>query len=136
MALRLPTAVGFLAGLLANAGGFLLVPLYLAALKLPIKTALSCSLAVAAVLAIPGTLVHAALGHIDWTVTLVFGAASVPALEPGCEDRAADACRIARAVVRMRPVDARRRPVLRLTLRELDLAASPSSQPLIASSDR
>jgi len=71
-------AVGFLAGLLANAGGFLLVPLYLAALKLPIKTALSCSLAVAAVLAIPGTIVHAALGHIDWTVTLVFGAASVP----------------------------------------------------------
>ena len=71
-------AVGFLAGLLANAGGFLLVPLYLAALKLPIKTALSCSLAVAAVLAIPGTLVHAALGHIDWTVTLVFGLASVP----------------------------------------------------------
>ena len=72
------TAVGLLAGLLANAGGFLLVPLYLAALKLPIKTALSCSLAVAAMLAIPGTLVHAALGHIDWTVTLVFGAASVP----------------------------------------------------------
>ena len=71
-------AVGFLAGLLANAGGFLLVPLYLAALKLPIKTALSCSLAVAAVLAIPGTIVHAALGHIDWTVTLVFGLASVP----------------------------------------------------------
>lgn len=71
-------AVGFLAGLLANSGGFLLVPLYLAALKLPIKTALSCSLAVAAVLAIPGTLVHAALGHIDWTVTLVFGLASVP----------------------------------------------------------
>jgi len=71
-------SVGFLAGLLANAGGFLLVPLYLAALKLPIKTALSCSLAVAAVLAIPGTIVHAALGHIDWTVTLVFGAASVP----------------------------------------------------------
>ncbi len=71
-------AVGFLAGMLANSGGFLLVPLYLAVLKLPIKSALSCSLAVAAVLAVPGTLVHAALGHIDWTVTLVFGAASVP----------------------------------------------------------
>ena len=71
-------AVGLCAGLLANSGGFLLVPLYLAALKLPIKTALSCSLATAAALAIPGTLVHAALGHIDWTVTLVFGAASVP----------------------------------------------------------
>ncbi len=29
-------------------------------------------------LAVPGTLVHAALGHIDWTVTVVFAAASVP----------------------------------------------------------
>jgi uncharacterized membrane protein YfcA len=70
--------VGFLAGFLANAGGFLLVPLYLAILKLPIKTALSCSLAVASVLAVPGTIVHAALGHIDWSVTLVFGVASIP----------------------------------------------------------
>jgi hypothetical protein len=70
--------VGLLAGLLANAGGFLLVPLYLAVLKLPIKTALACSLAVASALALPGTVVHAALGHIDWSVTLVFGLASIP----------------------------------------------------------
>lgn len=70
--------VGFLSGLLANAGGFLLVPLFLAVLKLPIKLALACSLAVAAVLAVPGTIVHAALGHIDWTVATVFAAASVP----------------------------------------------------------
>jgi uncharacterized protein len=71
-------AVGLVGGLLANAGGFLLVPLFLAVLKVPIKTALACSLAAAAVLAVPGTLVHAALGHIDWTVTAVFAAASVP----------------------------------------------------------
>jgi uncharacterized membrane protein YfcA len=71
-------AVGLLGGLLANAGGFLLVPLYLAVLKLPIKTSLACSLAVASVLALPGTLVHAALGHIDWAVTGVFALASIP----------------------------------------------------------
>ena len=71
-------AVGLLAGLLANAGGFLLVPLYLAVVKLPIKTALSSSLLVASVLALPGTVVHAALGHIDWGVTVAFAAASVP----------------------------------------------------------
>lgn len=70
--------VGFLAGLLANSGGFLLVPLYLAVLALPIHRALACSLAVAAALAIPGTIVHAALGHIDWRVAVVFGIASVP----------------------------------------------------------
>jgi uncharacterized membrane protein YfcA len=70
--------VGLLAGLLANSGGFLLVPLYLAVLSLPIKNALACSLAVASLLAIPGTIVHAALGHIDWRVAIVFGMASIP----------------------------------------------------------
>jgi uncharacterized membrane protein YfcA len=70
--------VGLLGGLLANAGGFLLVPLYLAVLRMPIKPALAASLAVASVLAIPGTLVHAALGHVDWNVTAVFAAASIP----------------------------------------------------------
>ncbi|MCU1396592.1 MAG: hypothetical protein JWM34_5020 [Ilumatobacteraceae bacterium] len=71
-------SVGFLAGLLANSGGFLLVPLYLAVLTLPIKNALACSLAVASLLAVPGTIVHAALGHIDWRIAIVFGAASIP----------------------------------------------------------
>ena len=71
-------AVGVLAGLLANGGGFLLVPLYLAAVRMPIKTALACSLAVASVIAVPGTIVHAALDHIDWSVTCAFAAASIP----------------------------------------------------------
>lgn len=70
--------VGFTAGLLANSGGFLLAPLYLGVLRLPVRPALATSLAVAAVLAVPGTLVHAALGHIDWAVVAVFGLASVP----------------------------------------------------------
>ncbi len=70
--------VGVASGLLANSGGFLLAPLYLVILRRPIKTAFACSLAVAAVLAVPGTIVHAALGHIDWRVVVVFGAASTP----------------------------------------------------------
>lgn len=75
--------VGLAAGLLANSGGFLLAPLYLAVARLTIKPALAASLAVSAVLAIPGTVVHAALGHIEWTVTLVLGATSVPASRLG-----------------------------------------------------
>lgn len=70
--------VGLAAGLLANSGGFLLAPLYIAVLRLPVKTAFGTSLVVATVLAIPGTVVHAALGHIDWAVVACFGAASVP----------------------------------------------------------
>ena len=70
--------VGLVSGLLANSGGFLLAPLYLAVLRLPIKKAFASSLAVAVVLALPGTVVHAALGHIDWRVVMVFAATSVP----------------------------------------------------------
>jgi hypothetical protein len=70
--------VGVASGLLANSGGFLLAPLFVTALRLPIKSALASSLAVASVLAIPGTVVHAALGHIDWTLVAVFASTSVP----------------------------------------------------------
>lgn len=70
--------VGLISGLLANSGGFLLAPLYVAVLRLPIKAALASSLAVAAVLAVPGTIVHAALSHIDWALVAVFAATSVP----------------------------------------------------------
>lgn len=70
--------VGLVSGLLANSGGFLLAPLFIAVLRLPIKAAFASSLAIAAVLAVPGTIVHAALGHIDWTVVVVFGMTSIP----------------------------------------------------------
>jgi len=70
--------VGLVSGLLANGGGFLLVPLYLLVLHLPIKQAFGSSLAVASVLAIPGTIVHALLGHIDWTIVVLFGLSAIP----------------------------------------------------------
>ncbi|MEO9224216.1 MAG: sulfite exporter TauE/SafE family protein [Acidimicrobiales bacterium] len=70
--------VGVCAGLLANSGGFLLAPLYVAVLGLPMKPAFGTSLAVSCVLAVPGTVVHAALGHIDWAIVGVFAVASVP----------------------------------------------------------
>jgi uncharacterized protein len=70
--------VGFLSGLLANAGGFLLAPLFVVVLRLSLKQSFATSLAVAAVLAVPGTIVHAALGHIDWELVVVFGATSIP----------------------------------------------------------
>lgn len=70
--------VGLVSGLLANSGGFLLAPLYVIVLRLPLKVAFASSLAVAAVLAVPGTVVHVALGHVDWALVAVFGAGSMP----------------------------------------------------------
>jgi uncharacterized membrane protein YfcA len=65
-------------GLLGNSGGFLLAPLFMNVLHMPIRRALGTSLALAAALAVPGTIVHAWLGHIDWSLSLAFGLASVP----------------------------------------------------------
>ena len=65
-------------GLLGNSGGFLLAPLFMSVLHMPVRRAFGTSLALAAALAVPGTIVHAWLGHIDWSLSLVFGLASVP----------------------------------------------------------
>lgn len=77
------TAVGLASGLLADSGGFLLVPGYLAVLHLPIKSAFASSLLVSAALAVPGTIVPVALGHVDWRAVAVFGLASVPPANVG-----------------------------------------------------
>lgn len=70
--------VGLISGLLANSGGILLAPSYARILNQPIKKAFACSLAVSMVLAIPGTIVHAYLGHINWLVTASLALGSVP----------------------------------------------------------
>jgi uncharacterized membrane protein YfcA len=70
--------VGIVSGLLGNSGGFLLAPLFMTVLHMPMRRALGTSLAVSAAMAVPGTIVHAWLGHIDWSLTLAFGLASVP----------------------------------------------------------
>jgi hypothetical protein len=70
--------VGLFTGLLANGGGFLLVPLYLLVLGLPMRTSSGTSLAVIAALSIPTALSHWALGNIDWGVAVAFAAGSIP----------------------------------------------------------
>ncbi len=71
-------SVGFLSGLLANSGGVLFGPLFIRFLKMPTKPALASSLLVAAGLAIPGTIAHWYLGHINWYVVLLLSISSIP----------------------------------------------------------
>jgi uncharacterized protein len=59
---------GLMAGLLGVGGGVILVPVLTVVLRFPLKTALGTSLAVVAAQAVPGTVVHALLGHIDWRI--------------------------------------------------------------------
>lgn len=76
-------AVGFAAGLLANGGGFLLVPLFLLALGLDINKAAGTSLMVAAVLTIPTLATHAMVGDVDWLIAGFFAVGLIPGVLVG-----------------------------------------------------
>ncbi len=79
MLVAVSAAVGLFTGLLANGGGFLLVPMFLLLFGLTMLEASGTSLAVIAVLAIPTTATHWALGHIDWTVAAALTVGATPA---------------------------------------------------------
>ncbi len=70
--------IGFFTGLLANGGGFLLVPLFVLVLGLTMPESAGTSLVVIAVLSVPTLITHWALGHIDWGVALAFALGAVP----------------------------------------------------------
>jgi uncharacterized membrane protein YfcA len=74
---------GGLSGLLGVGGGLLMVPAFTGWLRLPIKAAIGTSLACVAVLAIPGTITHALLGHIDWLYALPLCVGIVPGARLG-----------------------------------------------------
>ncbi len=76
-------AAGFVSGLLGIGGGLIMVPLMVGWLGMPLKRALGTSLLAIVALVIPGTLVHLALGHIDWTIFLVVTLGAVPGARVG-----------------------------------------------------
>lgn len=70
--------VGVFTGLLANGGGFLLVPLYLLGFGLRMRQAVGTSLVVIAGLAVPTLGTHWALGHVDWALAAEFAVGLLP----------------------------------------------------------
>lgn len=71
--------VGLLTGLLANGGGFLLVPVFVLVLGLTAVEAAGTSMVVVGVLTIPTFGMHWALGHMDWSVASGFAIGLIPA---------------------------------------------------------
>jgi uncharacterized membrane protein YfcA len=74
---------GFVSGLLGVGGGVVIVPLLAGWLGMPLKRALGTSLLAISVLVIPGSIVHAALGHIDLGICLALAAGAVPGARIG-----------------------------------------------------
>jgi uncharacterized membrane protein YfcA len=90
-------AIGVLAGIysgfLGLGGGFVIVPALTRYLGMPVKRAIGTSLVTVAVLAIPGTITHYFLGHIDPLLALWLAVGVVPGamigarLTQGASDR-------------------------------------------------
>jgi hypothetical protein len=74
---------GLLSGLLGIGGGIVIVPALAGLLGVPLKRALGTSLVAVVVLVIPGTIVHAELGNIDWAATLFLVIGAVPGARLG-----------------------------------------------------
>jgi uncharacterized membrane protein YfcA len=74
---------GFVSGLLGIGGGLVIVPLLAGWLGMPLKRALGTSLLTIVALVVPGTVVHAALGHIDAGLVLALAIGAVPGARLG-----------------------------------------------------
>ena len=74
---------GLVSGLLGVGGGIVFVPLVTTMLGMPLKRALGTSLVLIAIIAIPGTIVHAALGHIDWGIAFALALGVIPGARIG-----------------------------------------------------
>jgi uncharacterized membrane protein YfcA len=74
---------GLFSGLLGIGGGLVIVPALAGMLGFPLKRALGTSLVCVVVLVIPGTIVHALLGNLDWTAALLLALGAVPGARIG-----------------------------------------------------
>jgi uncharacterized membrane protein YfcA len=76
-------AAGMLSGLLGIGGGILMVPAFSAWVGLPLKETIATSLACVGIFAIPGTLTHWYLGHINWTFAAALAVGVIPGARIG-----------------------------------------------------
>jgi uncharacterized protein len=76
-------AAGGLSGLLGVGGGILMVPAFSAWLGLPLKETVATSLACVGVFAVPGTITHALLGHVNWAYAVPLCIGVIPGARIG-----------------------------------------------------
>ena len=73
-------AAGFLSGLLGVGGGFIIVPALQKATRLPMRTIVSTSLAVIALVSAAGAFSAVLAGSMNWPIALPFAAGTVSAM--------------------------------------------------------
>jgi uncharacterized membrane protein YfcA len=85
--LLLPLLIGFIAGGIAGivgvGGGFIIVPFCVAYLGFSLKKAAGTSLIAISLIAIPGIITHALLGHISWLYGIAIMLGTIPGAQLG-----------------------------------------------------
>lgn len=71
-------AVGYFSGFLGLGGGSLLIPALIGIFKTRVKEALGTSLVVIAVFAVPGSIVHYSLAHVDLRLAFLLAIGVIP----------------------------------------------------------
>lgn len=69
---------GFMSGYVGVGGGFIMVPLFVSMLGIPMRLASGTSLTAVCILAIPGVIEQAVLGNIDYMVGVAMMVGSIP----------------------------------------------------------
>lgn len=77
-AFAIGAVAGFASGYIGLGGGFLMVPLMLAVLDMPMKLTSGTSLIAIMILALPATVVQCMLGNVDYLVGIAVACGSVP----------------------------------------------------------
>lgn len=83
LAVMLGGGVGVLAGMVGAGGGFLLLPLMIHVLRIPLRTAVGASLGVVAMTGVAGAFGKAISGQVEWLLALALVAGALPGAQLG-----------------------------------------------------
>ncbi len=76
---------GFMSGYVGVGGGFIMVPMFVALLGVPMRLASGTSLTAVCILAVPGVIEQAVLGNINFSVGIAMVIGSIPGAMIGAE---------------------------------------------------
>jgi len=83
LAAMLGGGIGVLAGMVGAGGGFLLMPVIIHVLRVPLRAAVGAALGVVAMTGIAGALGKAVSGQVDWLLALALVAGALPGAQLG-----------------------------------------------------
>ena len=83
LAVVLGLLIGTLAGMVGAGGGFILIPVMLYVLKIPIRVTIGTSLGIVFIGAIMGAIGKIATGQVDWLLALALILSSIPSAQVG-----------------------------------------------------